>query len=42
MWMIEPLEAMKNRIPGQDDEYLDMVLWSCTAFPFNRPYKTLR
>lgn len=42
MWNISPIEAMRNRIPDHDDDYLDMILWSCTAFPFNRPYKALR
>ena len=42
MWLVEPLEAMKNRFPEKCEDWHGMVLWNCTAFPFNRPYKALR
>ena len=42
MWHVEPIEAAKRRYPGKTNDWYYDMLWSVTAFPFNRPYKALR
>ena len=42
MWTVHPLAAMRLRLPNKSNDYLWHVLWNCTAYPFNRPYKALR
>lgn len=41
-WRIHPIAALKNRIPNKGVDYLDVILWNCTAFPLGSKYMVLR
>ena len=41
-WHVDPIEAAKLRIPGKSKKWYFDMLCSVTAFPFNKPYESLR